>query len=107
MNHLLIQLKIPEDITKTVAENSNKINKALENLNKKFLEFMVDKGMIGPYLASSLVNLFIPGNKSQFKLIKVLNSIRMNDFLINTSIAVTLCSNMLTFRDTNKSFKLD
>ena len=31
----------------------------------------------------------------------------MNDFLINTSIPVTLYSNMLTLRDSNKSFKLD
>ena len=27
--------------------------------------------------------------------------------MINTSVPVTLCSNMLSFRDTNKSFKLD
>ena len=31
----------------------------------------------------------------------------MNDFLINTGIPVTLYSNMLSFRDGNKSFKLD
>ena len=31
----------------------------------------------------------------------------MNDFLINTSVPVTLDSNMLTFRDNNKSFKLE
>ena len=31
----------------------------------------------------------------------------MNVFLINTSIPVTLYSIMLTFRDSNKSFKLD
>ena len=31
----------------------------------------------------------------------------MNDFLINAGIPVTLYSNMLTFRDSNKSFKLD
>ena len=31
----------------------------------------------------------------------------MNDFLINTTVAVTLYSNILTFRDTNKSLKLD
>ena len=30
----------------------------------------------------------------------------MNDFLINGVIPVSLCSNMLTFRDSNKSFKL-
>ena len=31
----------------------------------------------------------------------------MNDFLMNESIPVTLFSNMLFFRDSNKSFKLD
>ena len=31
----------------------------------------------------------------------------MNDFLTNGGIAVSLYSNMLTFRDSNKTFKLD
>ena len=31
----------------------------------------------------------------------------MNDFLINDGIPVTLFSSMITFRDSNKSFKLD
>ena len=31
----------------------------------------------------------------------------MNDFLINEGIPVTLFSSMMTFRDSNKSFKLD
>ena len=68
---------------------------------------MNDKGMIAPYLASSLVNLFKPENKSQFKLIKDQNSIRMNNFLINAGIPVNLYSNILTFRDSNKYFELD
>ena len=41
------------------------------------------------------------------KMIKDQNSIRMSDFLINTSIPGTLYSNILTFKDSNKSFKLD
>ena len=63
--------------------------------------------MIAPYLASSLVNLFKPENKSQFKLVKDQISVRINEFLINGGIPVSLYSNMLTFRDSNKSFKLD
>ena len=63
--------------------------------------------MIAPSLTSSLAHLFKPENKSLFKLLKDSNSIRLNDFLINTSIPVTLNSKMLTFRDGNKSFKLD
>ena len=68
---------------------------------------MNDNGMIAPYLSSSLFNLFKPENKSQFRLTKDHNSIRMNDFKINGGIPVNLYSNMLTFRDSNKSFKLD
>ena len=96
-----------EKITKTFTENSINNNKAIENLNEKFLELMNDRGMIAPYLASSLVNLFKLENKSQFRLRKDPNSTKMNDFLINGGIPVTLFSNMLPFRDSNKSFKLD
>ena len=96
-----------QDITKTLTENSNNNNKAIENLNEKILELMNDKGMITTYLASSLVNLFKPENKSQFRLKKDLNSTKMNDFLINKGIPVTLVSNLLIFRDSNKSFKLE
>ena len=96
-----------ENITKTLTENSINNNKAIENLNEKVLELMNDKGMIAPYLASSLVNLLKPENKSQFKLIKDQSSFRMNDVLINGGIPVSLYSNMLTFGDGNKSIKLD
>ena len=40
-------------------------------------------------------------------MIKDPNSIRMNDFLIKRSKPVSIYSNMLTFRDSNISFKLD
>ena len=96
-----------EKITKTLTENSNNNNKAIENLNEKILELMDEKGMIAPYLASSLVNLFKLENKSQFRLRKDNNSTKMNDFLIHRGIPVTLFSNMITFRDTKKSFKLE
>ena len=57
-----------------MTENFYKNNKAIENLNEKILDLMNDKGMIAPYLASSLVNLFTPENKSQIRLLKHLNS---------------------------------
>ena len=79
-----------EILTKTSAETYVNNNKALENLNKKVLEFSNDKGMIAPCLASSLVNLFKPANKSQFRSIKDQNSIRMNAFLKNGGIPFTL-----------------
>ena len=63
--------------------------------------------MIAPYLASSLVNLFKPENKRQFRLLKELNSTKVNNCSINGDIPVTVFSNILIFRDCNKSFKLD
>ena len=101
-----------ENLTKTITETSinNKNycgNKSIEILSGNVLELMNDKGMIAPYLASSLVNLSKPENKSQFRIIKDQNSIRMNDSLINGGIPITLYSNKLTFTDSNKFFKLD
>ena len=63
--------------------------------------------MIALYVASSLVNLFKPENKSQFILMKDHNSIRVIVFLVNGSIPITLYRNMLTFTDSRKSRKLD
>ena len=63
--------------------------------------------MISSYLASSLFKLFKPENKSQFRFKKDFNSTKVNDFLINGGKPVTLVSNLLIFRDSNKSFKLD
>ena len=96
-----------ENVIKTLAENSINNNKTIENLNEKNLELMNEKGLIAPYLTSSLVNLFKPENKSQFRLRKDTNSTKMNDFLIHGGIPVTLFSNMITFRDSNKSFRLE
>ena len=83
--------KTSENETKTITENSINNNKAIENLNEKTLELMSDEGMIAPYLASSLVNLFKPENKSQFRLRKNPNSTkRIDDFLIHGNIPVTI-----------------
>ena len=96
-----------EKITRTLTENSINNNKAIENLNEKILELMDEKGMIAPYLASSLVEVFKKDNKSQFRLRKDPNSTKLNDFLIHGTIPVTIFSNMITFRDSNKTFKLE
>ena len=56
-----------ENITKTITETSINTNKAIENLNGRILELVNDKCLIAPYLASSLVTLFKPENKSQFR----------------------------------------
>ena len=56
-----------DNLRKTITESSIDNNKAIESLNERLLEFMNDKGLIAPYLASSLVNLFKPEIKSQFR----------------------------------------
>ena len=96
-----------EKITRTLTENSINNNKAIENLNEKILELMDEKGMIASYLASSLVEVFKKDNKSQFRLRKDPNSTKLNDFLIHGTIQVTIYSNMINFRDTNKTFRLE
>ena len=93
--------------TKTITETSIENNQTIENLNENFLELMIDKGMLAPYLSSFLVNLFKPENKSQFRLMKDLNSSKMNENFINTSVPLTPYSNLLIFRDSNESFRLD
>ena len=55
-----------DNLTKTITESSINHNKAIGTLNKRILELMKDKGLIAPYLASSLVILFKPENKTQF-----------------------------------------
>ena len=47
-----------DNLTKTIMENSINNNKAIKNFNEKFLELMNDKGLIAPFSASSLLNLF-------------------------------------------------
>ena len=51
---------------------------------------MNDKGMMPPFSASSLVNFFKLENTSQYNYIKDPDSIRINDFLINEGIPVSL-----------------
>ena len=94
---------VSENISKTLTQSSINYNKAIENLNEKVLESMNDKGLVD----SSLLEVLKSDNKGQFRLIKDPNSIKTNDFSINENVPVTIFNNMLTFRDTNKSFKLE
>ena len=96
-----------EKITRTLTENSINNNKAIENLNEKIVELMDEKGMIASYLTSSLIEVFKKDNKSQFRLRKDPDSTKLNDFLIHGKIPVTIFSNMKTFRDTDKTFRLE
>ena len=95
-----------QNITKTITESSITNNKAIENLNKKLLEIMNDRGILATYLMSPLSKITNPENTTQFKLVKDHNSNRVNDLKINNSVPITLHNNLLTFRDTNKQFEL-
>ena len=95
-----------QDITKTITETSIKNNQAIENLNKKLLEIMNERGILASYLMSPSSKITNPENTSQFKLLKDSSSNRVNDLKIHNSIPITLYGNMLTFRDTNKQFEL-
>ena len=99
--------KTPENITKSITEVSINNNKTIENLNEKILELMDANGMIASYLALPLVEVFRKDNKSQFRIRKDPNSTKLNDFLIHGTIPITIYSNMLTFRDTKKTFRLE
>ena len=92
-----------DEITKSITENSINNNKAIENLNEKVLESMNDKGLID----SSLIEVIKSDNKGQSRLTKDPNSTKTNDFLINEKVPVTIFSNMLTFRDIKKVFKIE
>ena len=93
-------------ITKTITETSIKNNQAIEKLNNKLLEFLNNIGILATYWMSLLSKVTNPENASQFKLVKDSNSSKVNNLKINNSISITLHSNLLTFRDTNKQFEL-
>ena len=95
-----------QDITKTITESSIKSNQAIENLNKKLLEIMNDRGILATYLMSPLSKITNPENTSQFKLVKDSSSNRVNDLIIHSTIPITLHDNLLTYRDSNKQFGL-
>ena len=95
-----------EILTKAITESSIKNNKAIENINDNLLEIMNDRGILASFLMSPLSKITNPENTSQFKLVKVSSSNRVNDLKIHNSIPITLYGNMLTFRDTNKQFEL-
>ena len=95
-----------QNITKTITETSVKNNQAIENLDKKLLKIMNDRGILANYLMSLLPRITNPENTSQFKLVKDHSSNRVNDLKINNSIPITLNNNLLACRDTNKQFEL-
>ena len=49
-----------EEVTKTITETSDNNNKALEKLNNKLLELLIDKGTLATYLMSPLSKITNP-----------------------------------------------
>ena len=66
---------VSKEVTKTITETSMTNNKAIENLNDKFLELMNDRSIIARYLLSLLSKITNPENTSQFKLVRNLAQI--------------------------------
>ena len=81
-------------------------NKAIAGINHKFLEIMKERGKTTSKLLPPLSKIKNAEHTSQYKLVKDLNSNKLNDLLINKTIPVTLCDN-LTIRDTDKKFELE
>ena len=98
--------KTSQDVTKTITGSSITNNKAIEVLNSKLLETMIDRGIIASYFLSPLSKITNPENFSKFKLVKASSSNRVNDLKINKTIPNTLHEYLLTFRDTGREFEL-
>ena len=95
-----------QDSAETLTEASKENNKALQKLNSKLLERMNDRCIIATYSLSPLSEITNRENNSQFKLVKDSTSNGVNDSSIQNTIPVSLYNNLLTFRDTDKEFKL-
>ena len=89
-----------------MTENSKGHNKAVENINKKLLETMIDRDKIASYLMSPLSKITNSETTGQIRIVKDHKSIRVIDFLIHNLIPIFLYNNLLTFRDTGKKFEL-
>ena len=74
---------------------SKENNKALENLNDKLLDIMIDRGIIAFYCLSPLSQTTNLQNISHFNLVIDSYSIRFKDLLIHNTVPVTLNDNFL------------
>ena len=73
-------------------------NKQLENLNNKLSEIMNDKGIIAPFLISSLSKTAKLATTSQFKLVKDSISNRVRDLLMHNPkplLYMTFCKHFV------------
>ena len=89
-----------------MTETSIKNNEELEKIKDKLLELRNDRGIGASYLLCLLSKIINPEHTSQFILVKVPNSNRVKNILINNTIPVTLYHSLLIFRDTDEKFEL-
>ena len=85
---------VSQTLTKTKTETYINNNKALENLNNKLLEILIDRCILARYLMYLRSKITSLKNTSQFKLVKDHNLNRVNDFLIKNTIPklyITFC----------------
>ena len=99
--------EVSEDATNTITEISIENNELLSKLNDKLLELLNDMGIIAFCLLSPLSKVTNPEHTNQYKPVKDPDSDRVSDLPKNKTIPVTLYNNLLTFRDTDKKFKLE
>ena len=98
---------VSEVVAKTMTESSKENNKALANLNDKFLETVDDRGILASYLLSPSIKIMGPEYTSQLNLVRNPDSNRVKALLINETLPVTLHDILLTFRDTDEKFELE
>ena len=67
---------------------------------------MNHRGILASYLITPLCMITNPETTSQFELVKVSSSNRVNDLLIKNTKPITLHDILLTFRDTGRVFEL-
>ena len=69
MNRIIIRMqkKIFKLMTDAIKDTSENLTKTILEKPIKKQQLMDDKGLTAPYLASSLIILFKPENKSQFR----------------------------------------
>ena len=82
------------NLTQTSTKTSIKNKTALENLNNKLQEIMIDRGILATFLMSPLSKITNPENTSQLKLVEDSSSNRLNDLLIQNSIPITSQDNL-------------
>ena len=96
---------VSEHITKTMTDTSKEKNKTSASLNDKRLNLKNDRNILASSLLFLLSKITNTEHTGQFQLVKSLESNRVKDVLIIKILPVTLYHNLMTIRDTDKSFE--